>query len=165
MNTAEAIANELLSSQLLTHYYTVRVRGNEIHIEAKEYGNVYDLTYVPAPTPPSITSNFQVVLNQSGQDKFNVDSAVDYQLFADIFVIYGDYGSQLDKNNAIYTTTFYYHLLDDNIEFNINNIVKNYVDIQLPTRRSDTFANLVELDKIVDVNNQINKHLIAYFVV
>ena len=165
MNTVEAIANELLSSQLLINYYNVWTNGNEIHIEAKEYGNVYDLTYVPAPTPPSPISNFQVVLNQSGQDKFNVDSAVDYELFADIFIIYGDYGSQLDKNNGIYVDTLYYPFTGSNIEFNINNLINDYVDIQLPTKRSDTFANLVELDKIVDVNNQFNKHLIAYFIV
>lgn len=160
MNTAEAIANELLSSGLFTNYYEIWTVNNEIHIEAKDFGAIYNLTYVPAPTPPSSISNFQVVLNQVGQDKYNVDAAVDYELFADVFVINGNYGEMLDKNNSVYVDTLYFPFIGENIQFNINNLVNDYVDMQLPIRRNDSMQNIVELDKISD-----NKHLIAYFIV
>lgn len=160
MNTAEAIANELISSGLFMNYYDVWTVNNEIHIEAKDFGASYNLTYVAAPTLPSPISNFQVVLNQVGQDKYNVDAAVDYELFADVFIITGNYGDTLDKNNSKYVDTLYFPFVSENIQFNINNLINDYVDMQLPIRRNDTFQNLVELDKISD-----NKHLIAYFIV
>ena len=160
MNTAEAIANELISSGLFMNYYDVWTVNNEIHIEAKDFGASYNLTYVAAPTPPSSISNFQVVLNQVGQDKYNVDAAVDYELFADVFVLNGNYGEMLDKNNSVYVDTLYFPFTGENIQFNINNLVNDYVDMQLPIRRNDSQQNIVELDKISD-----NKHLIAYFIV
>lgn len=160
MNTAEAIANELISSGLFMNYYDVWTVNNEIHIEAKDFGASYNLTYIAAPTPPSSISNFQVVLNQVGQDKYNVDAAVDYELFADVFVLNGNYGEMLDKNNSVYVDTLYFPFIGENIQFNINNLVNDYVDMQLPIRRNDSQQNIVELDKISD-----NKHLIAYFIV
>ena len=54
----------------------------------------------------------------------------------------------------------YFPFTGENIQFNINNLVNDYVDMQLPIRRNDSMQNIVELDKVSD-----NKHLIAYFIV
>lgn len=165
MNTAEAIARKLLNSQLLLNYYNVWTVNNEIHIEAKSFGN-NDIIFTAIPAPTFTTTNFQVVLNQSGTNKYVVDELINYQMFADIFIVNGDYGTVVDKSNATYVNTLYFPFkldLDTNlktVEFNINNLINDYLDVTLPTRRADTLQSLVELDK-----QPTPKHMIAYFIV
>jgi hypothetical protein len=106
-------------------------------------------------------------MNQNGDDKYFIDKAVDYQFFADIFVLEGNYGDTLNKNNSTYIDTLFFPFSLDvetntkSIEFNINNLLNDYVDVNLPKRRLDAQQNLVELDK----QSGKPKHLLSYFVV
>lgn len=155
-NTAVAIASEIEKSNLVSNYYNVSTNEDIIIIEAKQAGTQFVINYLTRPI------NTLILFNQVGTSRFHIENPIDYQAFAEVWVVNGDYGTVINKNNnAVLADTLFFNPTDDGkISFNINEIVRDYVDIVLPTKRLDTLPNLTELDKVGET-----KIMTAYFVV
>jgi len=151
---AESIAYELLNNITFTNYYDVEVLDATVTITAKENGNDYTFTTVTLPTGCTLGSN------TVGQLKFSAEDFIDYSIFLQVYKLNGDYGSVLNRYDATLVDTLYLPFKGTIEEVNINGLIKDYVDIILPTKLNSALFNYKEMDR-----NQEIPILTSYFIV
>lgn len=143
--TAEQIANELSNNLAFSQYYNVSSQDFTIIITAKVYGSGYDITFTG-------TSNIVEISNVSGSDKYKYNQYTDFNNYYTIYVapLQSEYG--VDQDKYLYTPASEYQIpfSSTSLNFNVNEVIKNYVEHVLPTKKLNIGFSVKELDKVTD---------------
>lgn len=169
---AESIASELANNLNISNYYNVQSLGTDIIVEAKEFGSIYTIN------PISTVTGLTLLIPQSnnGENRFITENLIDYSLFVDVYstdTVIGQVVNKADLNGSNPSVRFVDRILipfsgnelDPKTPININGLVGQFVDVQLP--RQSSVATNIQFNTIDQsaINNQQTPISNQYFVI
>lgn len=169
---AESIASELANNLNISNYYNVQSLGTDIIVEAKEFGSIYTIN------PISTVTGLTLLIPQSnnGENRFITENLIDYSLFVDVYstdTVIGQIVNKADLNGANPSVRFVDRILipfsgnelDPKTPININGLVGQFVDVQLP--RQSSVATNIQFNMIDQsaISNQLTPISNQYFVI
>lgn len=151
VKVAQSIVYELQNSTFGRNY-SVRANSEYIVIEALSNGNEYSMTV-------TLPSNFQLISNTVGQDRYNAEAFIDYSLYGEVYAMTGLYGQTQDRFTGALMGSFTLPFNGEPVNVDVSGYIKDQVDIVLPAKRFNYGVGIKELDV-----NAVNPILRPYFV-
>lgn len=139
----QSIANELLDTTF-GDSYEIWVASNVLHIRALDYGSQYTLSF--SSTPALILTS-----NVAGTSNYQIDSFIDYSLYAQVVVLDASLGrnvigGNVDRNAGQVIGEIALPYYGQDWHFNIDGYLKDYVGIVVPTKNPNFNIVYQELD-------------------
>jgi hypothetical protein len=169
---AESIASEMSNNLNISNYYNVQAIGVDIIVEAKEFGSIYSIL------PISTVTGLTLLLPQTnaGENRFINENFIDYSLFVDVYTtdtVIGQIVNKADTNGSNPSVRFVDRILipfsgnelDSKTPINVNGLVGQFVDVQLPrvtSMATNIQFNTIDLNAI---NNQQTPISNQYFLI
>jgi hypothetical protein len=141
---AQSLANELLDSSFRDNY-EIWVTSNVLHIRALDYGPQYTLSF--SNTPALI-----LTYNVAGSNNYQLDSFIDYSLYAKVIILntrvgFNVIGGNVDRTAGQVIGEIILPYYGQDWYFNIDGYLKNYVGVVVPTKNPNFNIVYQELDK------------------
>lgn len=141
---AQSVVNELNNNLAFSNYYEIYAEDTKITIIARTASPNYDLTITTLPT------SFTLLNNVGGVSQYSYVDFIDYSTFADIFIGNGVYGDTINRFDFNLVGNVDVPFSDAESYINVQNAVKNYVDVVLPQRRQNVGFDFKLLDKFAN---------------
>lgn len=137
---AEDLAYTLLDNKLIAQDYDVYTEGTVVVLEAYSTSRDYNMTI----TLPSSGLVIQQII--VGIPQYIYEDLIDYNVFADVFVAEGSLGDTIDRSNATYIDSVYSPFYSPFLDFSIESLVNQFVDVVLPSKRLNNTTTYDLLD-------------------
>lgn len=143
---AQAIAYELQNNLAFNNLYEIEAVGTLITFTARNYGN-YDLTF-------TFPVNMSLISSVSGSSLYSYNVVKDYTSFTEVYVGWGHIGSSPDRSTFFQVGVLDVPFDDNEIEYTVNSLTKNYVDVVFPLKKLNQSIGVSLLDDIAITNGK-----------
>ena len=153
---AQAIAYELQNNLAFNNLYEVEAVGTQIIFTARSYGD-FDLTF-------TFPVNMSLVSSVSGSGLYSYNLVQDYTSFTEVYVGWEEFGSAPDRSTFYQVGVLDVPFDANEIEYTVNGLTKNYVDVVFPIKKINQSITIDKLDEIA-INAGKEPILRPYFTV
>lgn len=153
---AQSIAYELQNNLAFNNIYEVEAVGTQIIIRAREYGSL-DLTF-------TLPVNMSLIAVVTGGSLYSYNVVQDYTSFTEVYVGWDVFGATPNRNTYNQVGVLDIPFDGNEIEYTVNSLTKNYVDVVFPVKKLNQSISINKLDEIA-INSGKDPILRPYFTV